>query len=780
MSTDYETVRTIAQQLIRDARDSNEGVLTDQMIEEQVGKVFTLNQLWESTVDKDSLIRELGTIFSTWIGVAKTIFNDDDHEPWFHQKRADIYWRYWNRYKQLLQQKGWASDTIDKLEEMTDDILGRLEDPERNGTWDRRGLVVGHVQSGKTANYTGIICKAIDAGYKLIIVLAGMHNNLRSQTQIRLDEGVLGYNSVGYFEGTPRAIGVGLIDPGVQPRVDTITTRLENGDFKTAVANNFNINPGGHPLLFVIKKNGTVLKNLLEKWVDGAKNCQTDDGRSLVSGVPLLVIDDEADHGSVDTKDHVLDQNGEPDYDHDPTVLNGRIRELLYRFDQSAYVGYTATPFANIFIHEQGKTSNYGDDLFPRSFITCLPAPSNFIGPSRVFGLDNDFNPDDDKFEGLPILRPVRDHADTLKSHETKGWIPPKHNSAHVVLYNDIDTVSLSLRKAIHSFVLTCAARTARGHEKVHNSMLVHVTRYNNVQQQIYDQVSRELTSLLNRLLLGEGSAPNPVIEELEELWKTDFEPTTETIGFSDCPQVSWSTIEDLLVKTASSIKIKQINGSAGDVLDYEEHKNSGLNVIAIGGDKLSRGLTLEGLSVSYFLRASKMYDTLMQMGRWFGYRPGYVDLCRLYTSDEIIKWFEHITNANEELRQEFDNMVNVGGTPRDYGLRVKSHPTLLVTSRVKMRHGTRLLLSFGGGISETVVFYRDQKTIDRNHKATINLLTSIMKDNCPVEENPTRTRKGIETRNWRNSRYWSSVSPDHIKRFLSEYITHPAAYKVQ
>ncbi len=168
--------------------------------------------------------------------------------------------------------------------------------------------------------------------------------------------------------------------------------------------------------------------------------------------------------------------------------------------------------------------------------------------------------------------------------------------------------------------------------------------------------------------------------------------------------------LSPLLGQVVSSIEVRQINGSARDILDYELNRETGLNVIAIGGDKLSRGLTLEGLTVSYFLRASRMYDTLMQMGRWFGYRPGYLDLCRLYTTPELNEWFQHITEANEELRQEFDHMAAVGGTPRDYGLKVMSHPALMITSRVKLRTGIELQLSFAGSISETVVFHRDRR----------------------------------------------------------------------
>ena len=125
-----------------------------------------------------------------------------------------------------------------------------------------------------------------------------------------------------------------------------------------------------------------------------------------------------------------------------------------------------------------------------------------------------------------------------------------------------------------------------------------------------------------------------------------------------------------LLPEVVSDVQVRTINGTAKDALDYAEHSNTGLTVIAIGGDKLSRGLTLDGLCVSYFLRASRMYDTLMQMGRWFGYRPGYVDLCRLYTTSDLSEWFGHITDAADELREEFEYMAASGGTPRDYGLK--------------------------------------------------------------------------------------------------------------
>src|SRR4051794_3682717 len=177
---------------------------------------------------------------------------------------------------------------LDALDEATDEILGQLEDPRRDGTWDRRGLVVGHVQSGKTGNYTGIISKAADAGYKIIIVLAGLHNNLRSQTQIRLDEGFLGYETTP-IQDTIKIIGVGAIDADPSIRPNFATNRSENGDFNTAVAKNLGITPEQRPWLFVVKKNKTVLERLygwIQNHVANAQDPQT--GRKTVTNLPLL------------------------------------------------------------------------------------------------------------------------------------------------------------------------------------------------------------------------------------------------------------------------------------------------------------------------------------------------------------------------------------------------------------------------------------------------------------------------------------------------------------
>jgi len=276
-----------------------------------------------------------------------------------------------------------------------------------------------------------------------------------------------------------------------------------------------------------------------------------------------------------------------------------------------------------------------------------------------------------------------------------------------------------------------------------------------------------ELRALQQRLQRGDGNSPEKILEELRQLWEKDFVPTTREINDPELPVQAWSEIEPLLYTAASRIDVRTVNGSARDVLDYVDNETHGLNVIAIGGDKLSRGLTLEGLSVSYYLRASRMYDTLMQMGRWFGYRPGYMDLCRLYTTPELVEWYEYITAASEELRKLFDFMASIGGTPADFGLRVQSHPDgLMITGAVKMRHSIPMELSFAGSISETIKFHLDPEIVKRNYEITERFVKELGE---PEENTPMETRK------------WVQVPGQAILNgFLSKFKVHPEVQKVK
>ena len=712
--------------------------------------------------DRDQLIRDVEAACNVYVPDAGVLEGrEEDHLEWLPDRRADVEWRLWHRYQRYLEdEKGWTGRSTASLGKVTDQILGLLENPQRAGRWDRRGMVVGQVQSGKTANYTGLICKAADAGYKLIVVLAGIDDSLRSQTQVRLDEGFLGYDTQKrmLFDANNTRLGVGLL-PGVDFYiVNTLTNSAQRGDFKKTIANSAGINVGGSdPLLLVVKKNKSILNNVIEWATTTQQVVQHGETKARVPHVPLLVIDDECDHASVNTSDTFDTRTGAFDPDTDPTAINGCIRTLLDSFDQSAYVGYTATPFANIFIFKDGATAAHGEDLFPRSFLVSLKEPSDYIGAVKVFGLAADRDSNIEAVEPYPITRTVND-ADT--------WMPNKHKNGYQVP----TTLPPTLRRALLAFVLVCAARAARGQSTEHNSMLVHVTRFNDVQQQVADLIDAELTFVKDLLDFGDKRESNNLIDELHALWEDDFVPTTA--AFADDKTlilVSWDDVHATLRKAALKIETKIINGTAKDALDYFGKPN-GVSVIAIGGNKLSRGLTLEGLSVSYYLRASQMYDTLLQMGRWFGYRPGYQDLCRLYTTTELQRWYKNIALANQELLLQFDEMALVGGTPEDFGLRVRRSPdNLMVTAAAKMRTGKFMKLSYSGSISETIIFSRNPAVVAGNFEQTKQFVGLLQN---------SAVRRGIDPKT--GDVVWDDVDGHLVANFLDAFETHRGATKAQ
>ncbi len=666
-----------------------------------------------------------------------------DHEEWWKGRLAELDHKlpYWQRYKVYVS-KRMPAPVVDRLDRLTDRTLGLLENPEREGEWDRRGLVVGQVQSGKTSNYIGLICKAVDAGYKLIVVLAGMHNNLRSQTQLRLDRGFLGFDTDMNLMLNKRTsrVGVGLLPCEIPTQSMSLTTNAEKGDFLKGRAQNAGIPLGQMPTLLVVKKNKGVLEKVIS-WATSVKAKRGPDGRDYIGDVPLLVIDDEADNASVNAKKKEV------------AAINRKIRELLQLFKKTSYVGYTATPFANVFIDPDVEHDELGKDIYPESFIVNMPAPSNYFGPVRVFGLKNDQFSNLEESDPLPLVHYI-DRED-FESH-----FPPKHRTTLRVTGLPRD-----LLDAVKSFYLTISARRARGQIQVHNSMLVHVTRLVAVQNQVKELLQDEVDGMRRLIEFGDQG----FIGQLEQKWKTEFEPVTEQMAEEfDLEPVSWSQVRAELPGAACDLlPVKAINGHAKDALEYAENP-AGISVICVGGDKLARGLTLEGLSVSYFARSARMYDTLMQMGRWFGYRQGYQDLCRLYTTREIAMCFEHVTLASEELRQQFDRMEATGGTPRDYGNSVRTSPHgMLITAMGKMRNAIKMDLSFSNRLVEMYYYSRNKTDIEANLRHTDTWLNGL--------DGPPALRKHPDTK----GHIWSA-SADDVIDFLSGYSCPSEAWRCE
>lgn len=649
---------------------------------------------------------------------------ETDYEPWLDTARATIIPYYWKRYRQLLVQQGFSGHVLATLDDVTDRILGLLENPQKPDSWDRRGMVVGHVQSGKTANYTGLICKAADAGYRLIVVIAGVHNNLRNQTQIRIDEGFVGRDSARMLSARDeQIIGVGKFDSSRRPVTFTNSVR----DFNKVMATGVGVPLQNltEPAVFVIKKQSNTLKNLLE-WL---KEHSARGGTATVDA-PMLLIDDEADNASINTR------HGKGEV----TRINGQIRDLLKMFNRSCYVGYTATPFANIFIDPATDDEMRGADLFPKDFIVSLDPPTNYFGANRVFIEDAE-----------RIIRHIDDNEERL---------PLKHAT-------DFRVTALppSLVTAVRAFVIAKAIRLVRGQEAMHCSMLVNASIKNDVQLQLRNELHIVLKELqasvrVNAALPPADALRDPAIRALHDVWADEYEGTT------GC---DWPTVQERLHEAAASIRTVLINSKSADVLDYAGHAKTGLSVIAVGGFSLSRGLTLEGLMVSYFLRNSMMYDTLMQMGRWFGYRPGYDDLCRVWMPEEAEGWYAHIAEAIEELREELRIMQAANATPEQFGLKVRSHPdTLIVTARNKMGSGEKLRVSIGLGekFVETATLKRDPASLEANRLTARQFAEKLAQTGRPLS-NAVRIAGG-----------WlvQGVAPGLIEDFISAFQNHPGS----
>jgi hypothetical protein len=677
--------------------------------------------------EADAIFKELTARFGVVMGPIRGV--NDEYTPWLaNAKRqenfSDFYWR---RHTEYIASQGFANQAVmQAIDEDTDTVLDRLENPQKTDRgWKRRGLVMGHVQSGKTQHYTGLICKAADAGYKVIIVIAGIHNNLRNQTQMRIDQGFIGKDSatVGRRDGDI-IVGVGRHNGARFPVSFTSTRR----DFNANAAENLGLalDQLNEPVVFVIKKNASILTKLIDWLKDHNLNRNIGQIPS-----PLLLIDDEADNASINVSNSAA-----------ISAINGKIRSLLELFQFSSYIGYTATPFANIFIDPDDNDEMKGDDLFPKHFIYSLDPASNYFGAEEVF-LDEESSP--------KILRELVDNDE---------FLPTNHK-----INADVPDLPESLIDALRAFVLVIAVRIARQQDGQHNSMLVNASRFTNIQNKIQSRITIELKRIqdavrVNGMLPPDKAIQDPAIKELHRVWIDEY----------DEGEFSWTTILHLLHKAAAPIEVRVVNSQARGRLNYGEHQEHGLNVIAVGGFALSRGLTLENLSISYFLRNSLMYDTLMQMCRWFGYRPGFKDLCRVWMPPESIGWYRFISLAIEDLRSELERLERAGGTPNDFGLMVRKHPgALIVTARNKLgsAEAVEISLNLKGKFAETATLLSNPDVIDANRKAVHNFAASLKRNGMTSDDRMT----------WINGRgfYIPEVPAEHIMSFISQFENHEA-----
>ena len=639
-----------------------------------------------------------------------------DYVPWLQDRKSDIDFYYWNRLRDyLLGEEILPPHVLSRLDSVSSEILDYCGNPDDSGAWSRRGMVMGHVQSGKTTNYTALICKAADAGYRIIILLTGLTNSLRAQTQQRLDETFIGRKSI-FHPSIPNE-GLNILNYATKIRKPLFgTTRHQ--DFSRVIAQNYGVALAStnEPTIFITKKHKGTLENLRD-WI-------RDQNQGERVPEPLLLIDDEADNASINTSKDPLRS----------TAINTVIREILQLFKCSSYLGYTATPFANIFIDPDSDHEMLGDELFPRNFIKSLDPPTNYIGAHRLFDEEGDLRNN--------MVKVITDHSQSLPLVQS---VARKHKYP-------ISGIPPSLREAIRVFLLTVTIRHLMGDGKKHCSMMINVSRFNDVQAKVEGEVYQYLQKVKNSVAVNArlpGIPSDPMIDKLQADFQREFADSVYSLD-----EIMFN-----LHRAISSVKVVTVNMRGGN-LDYEHNRANGLHVIAIGGLALSRGLTLEGLTVSYIIRNASASDTLMQMARWFGYRSGYEHICRLYLPESSLDHYDQIHSAIEELNGEIKVMDQLGQTPEDFGLKVRQSPTgIRITAANKMRNASefRLAQNYSGRHIEGHALLNDE-SVNLKHR---EMVQEFM-------------RKCGEPRSINGGVCWHNVPGHLVTTLLKEFIFPP------
>jgi hypothetical protein len=587
-----------------------------------------------------------------------------------------------------LSEQGRGDAEIELVDGDSTTVVSLLDNPAKM-SFSTRGLVVGHVQSGKTGNMAAVINKAADTQYKFFLILSGMTDQLRNQTQFRLDTDV-----------------VGLAPDRWMPWTAADTDQVK-GEFSHSAIGGFSFDHRNQ--IAVVKKNGAILRRLLAK----LKN--TDE--ATLRNTPFLIIDDECDQASVNSAR----------YAHAITRINDLIRQILQKLPRAAYVGYTATPFANVLIDP-----SIPDDLYPRHFIHALERPAAYFGATELFGshaLNGEYDEGQEGYDMIRIVPPV--DAAMLR--------PPPKGHGRVDLGE-------TLRQAIQYFVMVVAARRHRENGPRNNSMLVHTSVLNSVHRKT-EAVVRPYVDDLTKDLAGD----NPkVLRKMAALWQEEQEAVLSE-QFDRDP-VPFGQIKPLLADAASSIRVHVENWTADARLSYEGEPHT---YLVIGGNVLARGLTLEGLSVSYFLRSSSQYDTLMQMGRWFGYRPGFEDLPRVWVEDKVRDAFYDLATVEAEIRQDIRRYAEEEITPEQFGVRIRKIPGMAITAPAKMRNAVPVEIGYSGTHVQTFRFRRnDLDWLMANWSAAAQFLEAAAGRHA-------------------GSNVFRGVTVDLVLKFLGEYKPH-------
>ena len=614
-------------------------------------------------------------------------------------------WHNWVRHEKYLRSSAtWKSHQVDSVAAESLRILEKIT-PVTRTEYQSRGLVVGYVQSGKTASFTAVAARAADVGYRLIIVLSGIHDSLREQTQARLNRE--------------------LVEVGDH----WVTLTDGDNDFKVPP------NPDGFAptgtVLIVAKKIVPVLRRI-DEWISLVED--------RMENIPLLLIDDEADQASINSKGNRRDATVSEKEDTDekanpdtaPTQTNALIRSILHRCKRASYLAYTATPFANLFINPEAYDSEVGHDLFPRDFVVQLPRPDGYTGTEELFG----------------AAAHDRDVLRTVADEDVVHLRPSRRKKRDPILLQQENKLPQSLCDALLAFCIAGSIRTLRGISGKPHTMLVHVSHEQKDQIRIGNAIQIQIRAWRASEDVQTGSLFNP----MRAAWG-DFGKVSLPEGITD---------QDVIAGAITVLRllddVSVLNSTTGENLRYEERPDC--HLIAVGGNRLSRGLTLEGLTIAYFLRTTTMVDSLLQMCRWFGFRTGYGDLIRIWTTRVIADWFVELAVVEQSLRDSILRLEREGRRPDQMQIAIKAHSHLMLTSAAKSRMADVVTKSWSSQCPQTILLpLTNPIVLNNNLKVTADLLTN----HAPTVD-----------------RYGGSISYDvpafSIITFLRQYRNHPDA----
>lgn len=647
----------------------------------------------------------------------------------------------WQIYRKKLEGKGFKNDSIDSIERTTKGILQRLNG-DTTSSGPIKGLVIGNVQSGKTANMAALMAMAADYGWNMFIVLSGVIESLREQTQTRLFEDLHSNNGTNHWTLLEH---LSKKSPKGQ--------RAQDCDFQEGSLN--------HIKYFTVSlKVKSRLKDLMQ-WLQEDQNKQKQ--------MKILVIDDEADQAGINTADITTEERKAIN-----ACIENLVNEKTYnskdcpvKYKAMNYIGYTATPYANV-LNDPKKTS-----LYPKDFIVALNVSNEYFGPQQIFGITSGVS--SDSYEGLSIINEITENDHEQIKHIQKG---------------EESEIPESLKSAIAWFICSTAVMRYWNIRKP-VSMLVHTSQKTRDHQHIADAIDEWFTPINYDEIIAlcedvyQEQTENFTKGILRDEYRDYGIPNDEINDYPDYREIE-KEISHIVNLNLNKIRLnenEELKYGEGIHLCIDNCMNNGINeenehvrlvypsrqnmpdkapaFLVIGGQTLSRGLTLEGLLCTYFLRTTKQADTLMQMGRWFGYRKGYELLPRIWITKKTRQKFEFLSDLDQELRNEINLMEINGISPSECGPRIMNTPsvnTIRITSPNRMQSAETAKYDFSGANSQTQVFSTDEETLKSNYSNALSFIQSL---GMPDEKGDYLISSNI---------VWRDVDNDTVECFIRKY----------